>query len=106
MRVRKSELHAHSFSHLSVPGGGGPWGGDPLEDSQGAWHRHVGALRGVALVLRDVAGVLQGAYQVEVAQSGVQIQEHGLVLEPGRQRQQQLLQLVAPSAALPSSLHI
>lgn len=98
-----------SLSHLSVPGGGGPWGGDPLEESQGARHRHVGALRGVALVLRDEAGVLRGAYQVEVAQSGVQIQEHGLVLEPGRRRRQQQqlqLQLAAPSAALPSSLRI
>lgn len=64
------------------------------------------ALRGVALVLRGVAGALQGAYLVEgVQQSGVQIQEPDPVLEHGRQRPLQR-QLAAPSAASPSSLRI
>lgn len=73
--------------------------------SRGAWHHRVEALRGGALVLRGVVGVLQGACLVEGAQSGVQIQEPAPVLELGRPQQLQR-RLAAPSAASPSSRRI
>lgn len=97
--------HHVSVSHLSVLGGEGPLGGDPSGGKRGAWHRRVEALRGGALVLRGVAGALQGACLVEAVQSGVQIQESDPVLEHGQQRPLQQ-QLAAPSAASPSSLRI
>lgn len=89
--------------HLSVPGDGGPWDGDPLAGSWGAWHHRVGALHDVALVRHGEAEALQVACLVEGAQSGGQ--NHELDLEPGQQQLQQQ-QLAAPSAASPSSQRI
>lgn len=45
---------------LSVLGGEGPMGGDPLGGSQGALQRRVGALHGVVEVLRGGEEVLRG----------------------------------------------
>lgn len=101
-------LHLLSVSHLSVLGGGGPWGGDPWGGIRDAWRHRVEALHGGAVVLHDVVGALQGACLMEGAQSGVQIQEPVPVLEPGQRLQQRRRQrrLAAPSAALPSSRRI